>query len=697
MKSQKNKILIALLLTLLGCALCGMPLFSQSRAENPVELFNQGVLFENQENWFDAAQSFFQVVSLNPSYSDAWFHLADCNYKMGEFELALNHLLKAEELEKNNSRIENLKGMIFLALGRLGEAETIFNSILKSFPNDVNAHFGLAELELYDGKFSGAEQQYAQALRREPSNRKALLSMALISAETGRFAQAEKFLSQAMQLYSGEGEVHYLASLINFMQGDIQKAEKHVRICVELNKDFELGYQLLSAILYSQGRYSDVIDISDFLISRNRNNGKAWYLKGIAQNKLGNYEDAIQTWDAGLSVSPQDEMMRFQLELTARDLLPLDDSRRKEWADYHLVNASQYDSRFDKTGAVYEYQRALLLDPQNVSARLLYADVLEMNGMHELYLEQLAFVQENHPEAINQKLKDTIEGYKSLLGTTLAAKWKVEPFYLDKIRWNIAVFYVDSNTSFNHADSARLTALAASDVFSGVAITSVKTQVTPVSGYSEAYKKARSAGFDYFILVSSSESEEDITLKASMYTGRTGTPIMEGSWFATGNNRFSTVLRRFRNRVLEKLVIRGKILLRNGKVVLVDLGKSENVGKDFEFKIIKKGGLKVSDNDAGLSYKDSDVVGTLVITKPGEEVSEAEITQHGFYDRVNVDDQIILAKVPEVEKKEGIDTVPNSDEGGNPVVTNSEGQSILQEIKKNIEKPAIVEILRSIY
>ena len=99
-------------------------------------------------------------MTLNPSYTDAWSHLADCNSRMGEFELALNYLLKAEELEKNNGAIENLKGMIFLALGRSEEAREIFNKILKTYPNDVNAHFGLAELELYDGKFSGAEQQY---------------------------------------------------------------------------------------------------------------------------------------------------------------------------------------------------------------------------------------------------------------------------------------------------------------------------------------------------------------------------------------------------------------------------------------------------------------------------------------------------------------------------------------------------------
>ena len=257
MKNQMIK-KIALASFLLFFALSAS--FSQSKNQNPLNLYNQGLEFEGEENWFDAGQAFFQVVSLNPSYSDAWFHLASCSYKLGEFELALSYLEKAAVLEKNNSKIQNLKGLLYLALGRADEAKEIFNQVLKDFPNDVNAHFGLAELELYEGKFSGAEQQYSQALRRQVDNRKALLSLALICAETGRFGQSEKFLNQAMQLYSGESEVHFLASLINFMKGDISKAEKHVRICIELNKNFVMGYQLLAAILYTQGKYTKPIE-----------------------------------------------------------------------------------------------------------------------------------------------------------------------------------------------------------------------------------------------------------------------------------------------------------------------------------------------------------------------------------------------------------------------------------------------------
>ena len=97
-------------------------------------------------------------------------------------------------------------------------------------------------------------------------------------------------------------------------------------------------------------------------------------------------------------------------------------------------------------------------------------------------------------------------------------------------------------------------------------------------------------------------------------------------------------------------------------------------------------------------YKDDDVVGTLVVTVPGEEVSEAEITYHGFYDRINIDDELILEKMPEVQES-GIDTVPNADDNGNTVVQNKvvTGEDLVKEIKKAVERPAILELLRSIY
>ena len=694
MSKKVSRFLIAMIFT---AAIGGSAPLSAADSKNTLRLYNEAIALQEEENWYTASQYFIEVVNSNPAFSDAWFRLADCSYHLGEFDLAFQYLESAEKYEKDKSEIKNLKGMILLALGRTEEARQIFNEVLKKYPNDIDAHFGLAEIELYDGKFSGAENQYAEALKRQNSNRKALLSLALVCAETKRYSQSEKYLRQAMQYYSGEPEVHYLAAIVYTMKGDYQSAEKHARIAVEIRGGYEQAYELLAQIVYLQHRYSEVIDLCDFIISRNRNASAAWYLKGTAQSKLGNFEEAISTWNTGLSVNPQDELMRMMLELTAKNELDLDDKRRSEWAAYHLNIARQYDSRYDKAGSTYEYQRALMLDPSNTAARLAYAEILELNGMHELYLNQLKFVKENSESSVSKSLNDTIEAYDSLLNDTLAKRWKIDSFYLDKIRWKIAVFYTDNTSTFNHADSDRLTALACGDVFTGVAITSVKTQVTPVSSYGEAFKNARANDFDYFIMVSLSEGQDDVSLSATMYSGRTGTETFSEKYYATGNNRFSTVLRRFRNSVLEKLTVRGKILQRNGKTVLIDLGRSENIVKDAEFKIVRKGAVKTADSGAGLFFRDDDVVGMLVVTEAGEEVSEATITSHGFYDRINEGDELVLVSLPAQNTETGMDTVPNADEEGQPLVNNNvKGEELVAEIKKAVERPAIIDLLRRI-
>ena len=693
-----------------------------SASANILQKFNQGVSLQGDENYYTASQYYLEVVALNPAFTDAWYKLAECSYKLGEFDLALQYLESAEKYEKNNLEIQNLKGMVYVSLGKIEEGREIFNSILKKAPNDIDAHFGLAEIELYEGRYSGAQNQYLEALKRQNTNRKALLSLALVNAERGNAGQADSYLRQALAYYSGEPEVHYLAAIIYSMKGDYLSAEKQARIAVEINSNYEKAYNLLASVLYQQGRYNEVIDISDYLISRDRKNSNAWFIKGIAQEKLGKIAAAIETWSAGLSINPQDEIMRSAMENQVRDTLSLEDSRRSTYAKYHIENAKQYASRYDASGAVYEYQRALLLDPMNIEARSAYADILEINGMYELYLEQLKFIKEHseekalqvlieqgHGEPVtttstvkNVELNDKIEAYEDLLSNTLGKKWKVDPFYLDKTRWNIAVFYEENNSTFIHADTNRLVANAAADIFSGVAITSVKTQVTPVSGYGEAFKNARAGSFDYFIILSLSEGENDMTLSSTMYSGRTGLEITKNSFYSTGNNRFSTVLRRFRNSVLEKLTVRGKILARNGKTVLIDLGKAENVVKDAKFKIIKKGQIRTADSGAGLYYKDDDALGELTVTLAGEEISEASIENHGFYDRINIDDELVLLALPDANNSENptgaIDTVPAADEKGKAVVHNEvKGQELVDEIKRAVERPSILDLLRNIY
>lgn len=675
-----------------------------------VQFFDAGLEAQTKENWYIASQSYMEAIQQNPVYGDAWFHLAQCSYQLGEFDLVLIQLDEAEKYSKDDNSINNLRGMTFIAMGNFSEARTIFEKILRKTPNDVDARFGLAELDLFDGRISGAEKQYNEALKRQSENRKALLSLAIVSAQLGKKENANKYINQALTLYSEEAEVHYLAAIIETMHGDIKKAEFHCRIAVEVDGNNSKAYELLSKIRYLQKDYAEVINLCDFIIGRDRNNSIAWYLKGAALKAQGKYDDAIKIWSTGLKINPVDEIMRSAMELLANKVVPLEDERRIEWADFHIQNAREYSRRYDGTGTIYEYQRALKIYPSNTEARMNFAGMLEMRGLHEGYLDQLIFVQENRDnENVSRtdktRMSDTIEAYEDLLQDSLSKQWNVQPLYMDKTRWRLGIYYIPSNVSQIHVENNAIASDFANDIFSGLPSAALSIDVQSVEGFGDAYQKARTSKKDYFIILSVDEGTRDITLEYAVYSARTGSKIKENSLYSTGNYRYSSVFRNFRSDVMGILPIRGNIIDRKGKTALVDLGISENIINGAVFDIVRKNSIETSGTGVGVTYKDSDILGNFTVTTAGEEISEGILEYRGFYDRINTGDEVVLIGMPKTDEQNalepgqqngtaGIENVPNADANGTPL--NSKPGLTAEDLGVR-RTPSFIDLIRSIY
>ena len=73
-----------------------------------LEKYNLGVKAQGDESYYTASQYYLEVVAQNPAFTDAWYKLAECSYKLGEFDLALQYLENAEKYEKENRRIKNV-------------------------------------------------------------------------------------------------------------------------------------------------------------------------------------------------------------------------------------------------------------------------------------------------------------------------------------------------------------------------------------------------------------------------------------------------------------------------------------------------------------------------------------------------------------------------------------------------------------
>ena len=163
-----------------------------------IELFADGQELQAHKQWFDAMDLYQEALSMNPQYGDAWYNMALCSYALGSYDLCVQYADNAAKYERNLSDIQNLKGMAMISLGKIDEAKNVFTAVLKKYPNNIDARFGLAELDLLDGRISVAEGRYLDALKRDSQNRKALLSLALVSSEMGKNEAAEQYVQQAL-------------------------------------------------------------------------------------------------------------------------------------------------------------------------------------------------------------------------------------------------------------------------------------------------------------------------------------------------------------------------------------------------------------------------------------------------------------------------------------------------------------------
>ncbi|MGI5057877.1 tetratricopeptide repeat protein [Treponema pectinovorum] len=681
-------------------------LFSQSK-ETSLKHFENGVKFQNVEDWFKAREEFLQAVQENPAFGEAWFNLAKVTYETGDFALCFSYIETAEKYAKDRVDILNLKGMCLISLGRLAEARSLFEKVISDYPNNVEARFGLAELELYDGTFDNAEKLYLEALKRQSTNRRALLSLAVLATETGKDEASQNYINQALRYHASQPEVQYLAAYLNAKRGNFKEAERRARASVQLKTDYTDSYLILASILYSQKQYDEVCDICDYLINQNRNNISAWYLKGRAKYKIGKIEDALSIWGEALKIDPNDEILRSALEILVIQNFSLEDENRIQWADYHIKKADEYSKQFKGEQVRYEYQRALKIAPNDFSARIKYANFIGKLGLNELYLNQLNFIKENSKidrsklssEELSQyvSMDDTIEAYSSLMKNSLNSRWDVDSFYLDKTRWNIGLYYTKSPFELIHCDSEEIAARMLCESFTGESKAYVSVREEPVLNYAQAFSLARQNRQDYFIILKFEETQREVTFEATVYNGRNGTQITKFSLFRTGNGKFSSSVRSLRSDILNMLPIRGKILKQSGNNVLLDLGKSDGMVKGTVLDVVKAGGIRTSDTGLGVVVSENDYLAQITIDEVAEEISQGTLQQKSFYDRVNLGDEVLIKDLSSAKEKNVVeDSRPAADKKGK-IIENDSKEKLTVETLGLKRVPAFVELIRKIY
>lgn len=659
--------------------LCSVTSFIVPQTQPTVqEMYAAGNRALLDEDYYEAIDQFRTVIQTAPHYIEPLLGLAESYFALEEFDEALQWIHQAKKYDKNNSNILVFEARILSALGRFEEARQLFNTVLTQEPHNIEARFGLGELNIIQGRVGLASTNYNQALRFAPHNKRALLSLALVYDSEGKEQQAEALIREALRLFSHDPQVHFFAAKHYLYHDEYERAELQAKTALSLKEDYIAARLLLSRVYIRQQSYEQVIPLLRSLLAKQQNNNLLWYMLGLAHSKLGQYQESVNSFSRAFRMRSDDEISRIALEHILIREYDIDDPLRAQFSEHHIKEGSIFEERNFFQRALEEYRRGLKLYPFSKGGRLRYAQILYKLGQPARYVSQLRVLIDD----IGYTTPDILDEYEihdSLLLDSVANRWNVRQFpptlkdseqnnrteenYLSPNRflYKCMLFYTPGENNTDHFACEQFLIPYFRDMLLHNEQISIVAQPMSSESFSFAYEKAREANAHYFLIISLHETQRAITVRCAVYSAKTGDHIQTYTAYKTGNDKVKEAFGKIEEQFLEALPLRGSIIDRRFDSGLVNLGSYDGVQPENTFLIIKNGAVGQHSDRFQIEYDTADVLGEITITATDELVAEGLITTNLFFDMINPGDEIIPEKQVDEESSQPVAVEPEAD------------------------------------
>jgi tetratricopeptide (TPR) repeat protein len=580
----------------------------------------------------------------NPAYDEPLIGLAESFFALEEYEEALEYLKQAQAYDRGNLDLIVLEGRIAIALNQTAAARSLFESVLEKQPNNLEARFGLAELDIAQGRTRNASRRYIETLKIRPESQKALLSLVLLSEAQGDLPAARAYLELALKYHNYDPRVHYAAGRFSMEEGNLDRAESYLLTAIALDGDYTEAKRLLAQIYLLQDQPQRSIDILRQILTTHRDIPLVWYCLGLAYDRSADPEQGIRSLAQALRLQPDDEIARIVLENIALNQLPIDDPIRERYAAYHLERGTLFRERNFLDKALMEYRRALRLQPEAKEPRLRYAELYRLMGFPEKYMRELEVLRDlGYTDA---QILDDIESIGAERYDSVSAQWGIDQYGLDRKRFSLALYHLKPATRELHPFAGEAAAAYLQDLFQRYPTLEMLQTTINVDSFESAFREARSLGSDYFLLMHIEESERSFTAVLEQYLTSTGKLLRTYRVFRTGNDRVQDNFNILADRVVEALPLRGELLARQFDRGVIDLGLYDGLKTGQELAVVRKGKVRLRNDRIGVTADERDVLGSFTVETLDEVVSAGIVTKRSFFDLINAGDEIISALPP---------------------------------------------------
>jgi tetratricopeptide (TPR) repeat protein len=278
------------------------------------------------ENLAEAEAAFREAVALDPEFAMPYGGLCRVNlirYQRGhdvdKFSAAEANCQRTLSLNAVQAGPHKALGELYLASGRLDDAEAQYKTAQRLSVRDAEAVIGLAEVADHRGSAVEAEREYRQAVALEPNYWRTHAALAHFLFDKGRFEEAALVYEQLTQIDPSHRDAWGGLGSARYMDGDFDGALAAWQKALALEPE-ALEYSNVATAYYFLGRFAEAAANYERAVALEPKDHRFWGHLGDARESLGQrdaarraYETAADLARQNLGVNADDIDTRVQL------------------------------------------------------------------------------------------------------------------------------------------------------------------------------------------------------------------------------------------------------------------------------------------------------------------------------------------------------------------------------------------------
>lgn len=213
-----------------------------------------------------------------------------------------------QDIQDLRIRAISSRGLANLDMGKLPEAKTDLEEVVRLSPRSASAMVNLAKAFIAERNNNAALDLYEKALTADPQSFDAISGIVTTSIASRQTANAHARVDGLIERNAGKADIlaalHYLKSTVFTAEKNLAAAEQELTAAISLDENYLPAYSAYASLLAGQGRTDEAIAQYQRAIEK-RPAAQLYTMLGILEDGRGNTAEAEKAYRHALELVPE--------------------------------------------------------------------------------------------------------------------------------------------------------------------------------------------------------------------------------------------------------------------------------------------------------------------------------------------------------------------------------------------------------